>query len=585
MKTVKKQKDEKGAALITVLMLSALLLAAIGGLLVEVAMNTANISDATADQQAYNAAESGIQSAINVLRGNVVTDISYRKAVTPLLSNLNGDSSTNARMSRWLNYNYTPSGAARADRVTLSSGYNPQTGRIDSSYNPRNGYAFDVVVVDPDNTGQIITYGTQGLFYDKNEANSANRWKSSLTFGGLTISYTKQNPITIDVSSGLKKANYGTFTVTGSGVIPDDVRFKIVNKLTAPYTYTREMFGYIKAGTVTPTTYSSVKFDFDSAAHEAMGIFITLDNITIETVNSKNNFIMKPNAVGILAVTGDTTQPEPFRLVLTATGYGPRGAKKVLEATIQKNLFNGMTVPSTVLLLGPKVNPANNNDQMVFEPGESANVTYSGKDIASEVIIPPIGTTNDANLETVLGKIDPDAAKGGFKGNITGESANVDADLPFWLQSTTNLNAQIEQLKLAAGNNYFKAGETVTNVGDNATARGLTVVDGNFTLSPSTPGGGILIVTGKLTLHGNFNFNGLIIVTGTGGVKRTGGGTGLLQGNIVIAPYNPAALNNGFLPPKYDISGGGNSAVQYNSSSIANGMLAVSNYVLGVKEK
>src|SRR5690606_3533230 len=118
-----------------------------------------------------------------------------------------------------------------------------------------------------------------------------------------------------------------------------------------------------------------------------------------------------------------------------------------------------------------------------------------------------------------------------------------------------------------------------------SSARGLTFVEGDLTLTPTMGGGGILVVTGKLTLKGAFNFNGLILVTGAEGIARSGGGNGTLQGNVVIAPYNKNNLGAGFLPPKYDLSGGGNSGVIYNSSSVANGMIAVSNFVLGVAEK
>src|SRR6478672_10537924 len=67
-----KSKNERGAALVMALLMSFLLLAAAGGLIMEASMNTANVTDATAEQQAYNAAESGIQSAVNALRGGVV---------------------------------------------------------------------------------------------------------------------------------------------------------------------------------------------------------------------------------------------------------------------------------------------------------------------------------------------------------------------------------------------------------------------------------------------------------------------------------------------------------------------------------
>src|SRR6476620_3445357 len=65
------RKNERGAAMVMALLVSFLLLIASAGLLLEAAFNTQNVTDATAEQQAYNAAESGIQSAVNALRGNV----------------------------------------------------------------------------------------------------------------------------------------------------------------------------------------------------------------------------------------------------------------------------------------------------------------------------------------------------------------------------------------------------------------------------------------------------------------------------------------------------------------------------------
>ncbi len=573
MQTGKNRKGEKGAAMVMVLMITLLLLAAVGGLLLEVSMNTANVTDATAEQQAYNAAESGIQSAINVLRGNTtpsvlldsskpatdpVNQINFRKAVTLSTSNLNGETSASARLSRWMNYNYTPSGATVADRITLNSGYEPRT-----------GYAFGVSVIDPDNTGSIISFNTTktggGAIYDSRD----KTWKNSITFDTLTITYTPSIPVTLNVSSGSANTNYGSFLVSGAGDIPEDLRFEVLVNMTAPYSISRGLRGYIKSGKVNAGAYDSVKVDFDSQVSQLMGSTITLDNDP-----------MSPNATtGSLTVSGNMTSAEPFRVVVTATGYGPRGAKKVLEATIQKNFFNGMTAPATLTLVGPAAGA-------VFEPGSSAVTEYSGKDVASTVIIPPIGTTNDANLEVVLQKTSGEPPHP-FNGKITGTSANISSEMPFWLQNPTNLNGTVQSLKLTAqaSGRYFASGTTPTNVGDNATARGITFVDGDLILTPQLSGGGILVVTGKLTLKGNFNFNGLILVTGANGVQRSGGGTGTLQGNIIVAPYNPSNLSAGFLPPKYDLSGGGNSGVVYNSSSVANGMVAVSNFVLAVAEK
>jgi hypothetical protein len=140
----------------------------------------------------------------------------------------------------------------------------------------------------------------------------------------------------------------------------------------------------------------------------------------------------------------------------------------------------------------------------------------------------------------------------------------------------------LKQLKevAAASGRYYAPGAAVPakgDYGDVFNATGITYIDGNLEFSGQ--GGGILIVRGKLIFKGGFDYNGLIIVTGTGGIGRTGGGEGSLQGNMIVAPYNSSSLsctrNNStcFLAPNYDISGGGGSDIRYNSNNVANGLV------------
>ncbi len=65
------RSGERGAALIMMLLVSMLLLAAGGALIMTTALSATNAIDVTAETQAFNAAEAGMQSALNVLRGNV----------------------------------------------------------------------------------------------------------------------------------------------------------------------------------------------------------------------------------------------------------------------------------------------------------------------------------------------------------------------------------------------------------------------------------------------------------------------------------------------------------------------------------
>jgi len=89
---------EKGAALITAVLLSLLLLAAGGTLILTATMTGLTARDSTAEMQAYYAAEAGIARTLEVLRGNVEsspagTRASFRNIVcTPdLWTTMSGD--------------------------------------------------------------------------------------------------------------------------------------------------------------------------------------------------------------------------------------------------------------------------------------------------------------------------------------------------------------------------------------------------------------------------------------------------------------------------------------------------------------
>src|SRR6266699_3565784 len=82
--------NERGAALITVLLFSMLLLATGGALIMTTALSATGAVDASAETQAYYAAEAGTQATLAVLRGNVApnplfdTSSSSRRGVRPL---------------------------------------------------------------------------------------------------------------------------------------------------------------------------------------------------------------------------------------------------------------------------------------------------------------------------------------------------------------------------------------------------------------------------------------------------------------------------------------------------------------------
>ena len=572
----KHRKNERGAALVTVLMISALLIVAATALLLEASMNTANITDAAAEEQAYYAAESGIQTVINVLRGNVIANtlidpskpathlnnrIDYIKAFKLIASNEPGDTSSEARLSRWIQYDL-----ANPDRVILGS---PLT------YTTKNGFAFKVAVENPDNPNDTISYNTSGKIDNQT---SVKTWDN----GNLTIQYVSTTVNNLDTATGTATTDFGKFVITGSGTIPTRVRFAINVNITKPYPAVKTIRGFIEAGTITNNFVGTVKLFYDSQNFIINGSTISLSSGILIDLPLRVGYQVTLNPpdsnLGETPVSGSMTTPEPIRLVIRSTGFGPRGAQKQLEAVIQKNHFNGLSAPSPLLLIGP-------NPGTVFNPGTSNGTNYSGIDTERRAFLPPIGVTNDPNLNLVNYELTHGPPQK-FNGNIVGTVSNVSDEMPFWLQSPTNLDKTLKLLREVAdaSGRYFPAGVTPTGgFGDNASGTGITYVDGNLTFSGA--GGGILVVTGELVFQGGFDFKGLVIITGANGMRRAGGGNGFLQGNMIVAPYDPANLVGGFLPPKYDISGGGNSDIVYNSSSVDSGLSALSNLVQGVAEK
>lgn len=613
----KNREGEKGAALVMALLVSFLLLVASAGLLLETSSNTQNVTDATAEQEAFNAAESGLQAAIHVLRDNVTladadridmtkpathkaNRINYLKALNIAQSN-NTTTGLDAtpRLSRWMKYEQTAT-----DRVRMG----------EAAYVAQNGFAYKLEISDPDHTGAFVTFSTIGRLNDCDGCATltpADDIRTQRMYGdttnGFLIKYIPKPQTRIDTTGGSALTDFGKFQVTkyGNGVqIPSFNRFELFTRMTEPYFGDRTLRGYIQSNTCVGSVCSVPKILIDSETFTLHGSVITMsfnggtfitDNTSTPIRIGYEAQMTIPASSGVPADTvlgGSMTSPEPIRLLVKSTGYGPRGSTKQLEAIIQKNFFNGLTAPATLTLVGPQSTSAPNPvTSFTFNPGLSNVATYTGADTASTDVIPPIGTIDNGSLNTVYDSVDG-LPPYPFNGDVVGVPSDVSAEVPQWLSSPAALDAAIRSLySVAAGSGrYFASGVQPSTFGNAVTGQGMTFCDGNCELTGA--GGGILIVTGKLTLKGDFSFKGLIVVTGQGGVDRQGAGTGTIEGNVVVAPY----VNGGILPesnpigpiflaPQYNLSGGGSSTIAFNSSAVGNGLLAVDNFVLGVVEK
>ena len=192
--TLKNRSNEKGAALITAVLLSLLLLAAGGTLIMTTTMTGITARDSTAEMQAYYAAEAGVARALEVVRGNIESSPSGMRAsfhnilcstsrwstMTGATVNVSADGSTQFRVSSIIDPDHTTAtDPAAADQVynCVNASYKPDRLRIRvAGLGPNNSqknmeivinrytltYDVNAVVTLPNESGNPITFDLGG---------------------------------------------------------------------------------------------------------------------------------------------------------------------------------------------------------------------------------------------------------------------------------------------------------------------------------------------------------------------------------------------------------------------------------------
>jgi Tfp pilus assembly protein PilX len=296
--------------------------------------------------------------------------------------------------------------------------------------------------------------------------------------------------------------------------------------------------------------------------------------------------VIQPGPDDIFGTADDNQMPtpplQPSRLLIQATGYGPRSAIKQMSMIVARTAFDP-AVPAMMTLVGtPNGAPA-----MSFDSGNSANHIYSGDDHSGiAASLPAFGTTNtiDNTLATA------DAAS-----NTTSSPAAAIVSLPAYLQSPLETRKFLDKMQVAAiagatnpnpSDLTWRPTATYLPNGGSGNPTGFTFVKGDYTMG-SGSGSGILIVTGELTTNGSTDFNGLIFVLGEGAVNRDGGGGGAIYGAIFVAnvdwPAQSLALTN-FGAPFFNFNGAGVATMQYDSAAVDNALNLLPAPVLGVCE-
>jgi hypothetical protein len=544
-------QSERGAALITVLLISVPLLMAGGGLIMITSMSVSNTADAAAETKAYYAAEAGAQQVLGVLRGNVAPSplfatnpsgsvasenkISFKRAVSTATSNLSSDTSSSARLSRWLSYDST-----YTDRITLVSNYTPQS-----------GMAFSTSLSDPDNS-KVVTFSTSGGF-----TNYAFSTAHQFGAGGnrATLTYIPQASTTITDSGN---STLGLFRITDSvgSIAVSNEPFQLTITQTAPWSATATI-NCTLSGTITSGS-SLVVVTFPTQSNNIGAVFTRSSN----PVNSNNS----------TSIAVSVTAPQPNRLTAQIIGYGPRASQKQMQLLLSRFAFDLSAVSAITL------RSADDGSLASFNAGSSSVYSYSGYDNAGGVNLPAIGVTSTQDYNNLTGM--------GLPGTqIIGSPVNVQQvsvpNLPSWLQTADAARALVIQLRTSAQNNgrYFTAASPPSSFGTTS-APVMTFVDGDCTLPPAG-GAGLLVVTGALTADGNAPYSGLVLVLGGGQLLRNGGGNGDSLGSFLIAKFD----NSGdFLAPTFNSSGSGTSTITYDSDWVRKAMASPGPRVMAVGE-
>jgi hypothetical protein len=561
---------ERGAALITMLLVSVLLLGAGGALIMTTMMSANNSVGSTAEMQAFYVAEAGMQNALNVLRGNsqplvTATDrMSFRAAVVPSVSNGPGNDGP-LRLAGWLPYN---------DRFNAASLVPITIGSV------TGGYRVTIENLDPDS--HIVEFSTAATINGSDAATPSQRTFG--TVGGtdeVTIRFNGQAtttltpdphnfPLTLDSALG-SFVIVRPATSTQNGVVIPRTPFEVTITQTRPWAATTTLEGYFE-GTI-DTAATTLKATFRKASVKADGTTYAL-NLAGGTLVLNLTYSSSPGTTNIPA---RVTSPDPKRLLVKSYGFGPQGAEKRLELMLTRANLE-FDAPAGVTLRG-----ADDCSALQLDTGSSGAKYYSGADHAGV----------DSQRPTfAVSPCDADDADAGIKKHDTVADPEIglltdDADggtaveRPAFLDSANNARAYLNALQAKAESvgRYFKpgAGSSVT-VSDSVNAPQFTFVDGDAEL---TEGSGFLVVTGTLTMRGNPNFRGAILVLGDGVLIRKGGGDGDIYGGITIAKFGRTAGN--FMAPTFTTEGGGNSTVQYDSAALNRGIGSGTN-VSGIRE-
>lgn len=253
--------------------------------------------------------------------------------------------------------------------------------------------------------------------------------------------------------------------------------------------------------------------------------------------------------------------------LVTSLSKLPNGSRKMTQYEVSP--ISLPPLPAAITLDG-------SGPTSMFSPPHSNALTINGADSCGVAgTMPAMGGFDATSTANIISDI-PSNKTGLYQGaGGTPSVANVNSTLGM-LSTVGGLQTLVSNIDTSANQIYNTNNPTISSLGTTS-APLITVVNGDYTLNPTSGGAGLLLVTGTLTIggSGNSTFNGVILVIGKGSLTSNGNGSSTINGGLLVANlYNSS---NQLLPatsapgvPSFTWNGAGNMTLNYDSCWMTN---------------
>jgi hypothetical protein len=281
--------------------------------------------------------------------------------------------------------------------------------------------------------------------------------------------------------------------------------------------------------------------------------------------------LMIPPVPGALTMVG----PNPVLGTPNSANFGISGNDIDTNGTCSKTTPPTLGAPP----VDPQNKPAIGTTTDVGIGGESASqvATDSANTIAGALWRPDLYKGTDACAATA-----PDVQ------NVIGVQPEYN--------TVDGLNSVVQAVT-AAADHVFGTNPTTTphDWGTDTTppTPKIIVIDGDLSTDPPPGASGILLITGNANVSGSFSYNGTVLVIGKGFFSANGGGSGQINGALLVANIGNASYftnptNANLLPavgsPTFNWNGGGTNFLQFDSCALDVGSQHASFKVLARRE-